>query len=384
MRASPPPEDGPVGVYLHFPFCASRCAYCDFPTVVGRDEAVGDYLDALVAEIGSGQGELGERADTVYLGGGTPSRMEPGDLERVLRAVRRRFRVADDAEISLEGNPESLTAERVSGFRAAGVNRVSVGVQSMSDAVLRGVGRAHTAAQALRAVERCRRAGVARVGIDLIAGLPGEDLKRWSQTLNEVVRAGADHVSVYLLDTDKDTPLARAVHSGRRRAADDEAVSGAYETTVEGLGRAGYRQYEISNFARPGARSAHNLKYWSDRSYGGFGLGAHGYAAGRRRANRRDLGGYVDKVLRGEDPVAWTDPWDPRRRLSEALVLGLRRVEGVDLDEVGRRYGADLDALHGPTWERAREAGVLARRGSRVALTARGRLRSNELFADLM
>jgi oxygen-independent coproporphyrinogen-3 oxidase len=371
----------PAGIYLHFPFCSVRCTYCDFPTVAGRDESIDAYLRALVGEIAGFQPALPEAVDTVYLGGGTPSRMSGGQVALVLSAVRARFDVAPSAEITLEGNPESLTRERLESYREAGVTRVSVGVQSFDDAVLVAAGRAHDGAEAERAVARARAAGFSDVSLDLIAGLPGEHLPAWVRTVERAARTGADHVSVYLLESDKDTPLGRAVRSGRVAIADDDALARAYEDTVAALERSGLSLYEISNFAREGHASRHNLKYWTDAPYGGFGLGAHAYAGGARRANRSDLEGYVADVVAGRDPVAWTDPWDAQRRLSEALFLGMRVAEGIDLSAVSDRYGIDARTRFADSWERAGEAGLVEWIGSVVRLTPAGRLRSNELFS---
>jgi oxygen-independent coproporphyrinogen-3 oxidase len=374
----------PLGLYLHFPFCSVRCTYCDFPTVAGRDDAIESYLAALRKEIATFQGELPRAVDTIYLGGGTPSRMTPAQLARTLEEVDRRFDVASDAEITLEGNPESLTLDHLRGYRDAGVNRISVGVQSFDDGVLAAVGRAHDATTAEGAVRRARAVGFPDVGLDLIAGLPGEDLGTWGRTVDRAARLGVDHLSIYLLETDKDTPLGRAVRGGRTIVPGDDDLVSAYEESVAILGDAGLRQYEISNFARGGHASRHNLKYWSDAQYAGFGLGSHGYVSGERRANRKDLDTYLRDVASGRDPLEWTDPWDPERRLQEALFLGLRLVEGLDLATVSRRYGIDPEERYRAAWERARDAGILEREGSRVRLTPFGRLRSNELFAEFV
>ena len=369
----------PAGVYVHVPFCAIRCSYCDFPTVAGQDARLPAYLDALEQEIGSFQTEANGPVDTVYLGGGTPSRLTSGQVRRVLKAVGGRFAVAPDAEVTLEGNPESLGETALAAFADAGVTRFSVGVQSLDDGVLQRVGRAHDAAQAEAAVARARATG-RQVNADLIAGLPGEDLSRWGETIARVASWGTDHVSVYLLETDKDTPLARAVRTGRTKVADDDRQAEAYEVTVRGLEAAGLSAYEISNFARPRRESRHNLKYWTDAPYAAFGLGAHAYAAGRRRANTRDLSTYLEALSAGRDPVEWTEPFDAERRLGEALMLGLRLTWGVDLEELGMRYGIEPLRRYAEAWERAREAGLVLLEGSRARLTPEGRLRSNELF----
>lgn len=374
-----PAEVAPAGVYVHVPFCAIRCSYCDFPTVAGQDARIPAYLDALEREIGSFQREADGPVDTVYLGGGTPSRLTVGQVGRLLQAVRARFPVASGAEVTLEGNPESLDEAGLAGFAEAGVTRFSVGVQSLDDGVLRRVGRAHDAAQAEKAVARARATG-RQVNADLIAGLPGEDLARWDETVARVASWGTDHVSVYLLETDKDTPLSRAVRSGRTQVADDDGLAGAYEGTVRVLEDAGLEAYEISNFARGQRHSRHNLKYWTDAPYAAFGLGAHGYAAGGRRANTRDLSTYLTTLADGRDPVEWWEPFQAERRLGEALMLGLRLRCGVDLDALAQRYGLDPRRLYKEAWERAQEAGLVVFEGTQVRLTPEGRLRSNELF----
>jgi oxygen-independent coproporphyrinogen-3 oxidase len=383
-RTGAPTRTAPLGIYVHFPFCSVRCTYCDFPTVAGRDDRIGRYLDALIAEIGTSQPGAQGAADTIFFGGGTPSRMSPKDAARVLEALRLRFDVSEDAEITLEGNPESLTGEALAGFRYSGITRISVGVQSLDDTVLRRVGRAHDAKTARRAVTLARLAGFPEVSLDLIAGLPGEDLARWPDTVREAVALRPDHLSVYLLESDKDTPLGRAIRGGRTRVAGDDAMAELYEQTVSALDGAGFPLYEISNFARVAHRSRHNLKYWTDAPYVGFGLGAHGYVAGERRANRTDLDGYLADLEAGIDPVTWREPYDRERRIEEALFLGLRVVEGVDLDALGARYDADLATRHTAAWERGTAASLIAWEGSRVRLTPAGRVRSNELFAELI
>lgn len=378
------PPAGPLGLYVHVPFCAVRCTYCDFATVAGRDGAIAAYVDALVREIASLQPDARGRADTVFFGGGTPSRLDPEQVARILDALARRFDLAADAEITLEGNPESLTASSLRGFRDAGVTRISVGLQSLDDAVLARVGRAHDAADGLAALARARQAGFADVSADLIAGLPGERLARWTETAGRVAACGPDHVSVYLLESDKDTPLGRAVRGGRQAIASDDALAQGYAATVAALETRGYELYEISNFARRGRRSRHNLKYWTDQPYAGFGLSAAGYVGGERRVNRRDLDGYLLAVSSGTSPVAERDPFEPGRRLEEALFLGLRVAEGVDLDRLGARYDARPEERFAAAWERAQAAGLIVREGARVRLTPAGRIRSNELFVDLV
>ncbi|ANM32060.1 hypothetical protein ABI59_03590 [Acidobacteria bacterium Mor1] len=381
---APPAPPAPSGVYLHFPFCAIRCTYCDFATVAGQDAKIDRYLDLLIREIESFQQDVPSEVDSIFLGGGTPSRMRPEQVARLLEAVSRRFDLKPGCETTIECNPESLDGDKVRGYHQAGVNRLSLGVQSLDDRILKSVGRAHDAAAALEAAAAARRAGIPQLSVDLIAGLPGERLARWDRTLEQVAGLEPDHVSVYLLETDKDTPLARSIRHGRTEVDDDDSLADAYEKTVATLEGAGYELYEISNFAREGRVSRHNVKYWTDVPYAGFGLGAHAYAAGARRANRRDLDGYMDDLDQGIDPLDWADAWDPGRRLEEALVLGLRLREGVDLGALGARYDVDLSRRYAGAWERALAAGILEAAGDRVRLSAEGRLRSNALFSELI
>ena len=375
---------GPAGVYLHFPFCAARCSYCDFATVAGRDDRIEPYLAALRREILAFQTRAPRVADTVYIGGGTPSRMSAKQLRALLGAVGERFDLAPGAEVTIEGNPESLLRGELEGYREAGVNRVCVGVQSLDDCVLRGVGRLHDARSAAAAVKGARGAGFRSVGLDLIAGLPGEDLAAWGRTVEAAVALEPDHVSVYLLETDKDTPLTRALRAGRIAPKDDDALASAYEITVDILDEAGFAAYEISNFAKPGHESRHNIKYWTDAPYAGFGVGAHAHLEGERRANVRDLDAYLSRLDAGEDPLDAAEAYDADRRAAEALVMGLRLASGVDLRDVEERHGVELERKHRDAWEKAESAGLMERAGTRVRLTRWGRLRSNELFAELI
>lgn len=374
----------PLGIYIHIPFCSIRCSYCDFPTVAGADDRIDPYLAALTREIADFQPDLPTAVDTVFFGGGTPSRLAPARIAGLVDLLRHRFDLASDAEITIEANPETLDVGCLEGYRGAGITRVSVGVQSLDDGVLARTGRAHDAARAQRAVREVREVGFEDLSVDLICGLPGEDLAGWERTLMRIVEMEPDHISVYLLESDKDTPLARGIRSGRVAAPDDDALAEAYETTAASLERAGYDGYEISNFARAGHRSRHNLKYWTDAPFAGFGNGAHGYVHGERRSNRRDLHAYLADVAAGRSPVERREPWEARRRLEEALFLGLRLREGVDLFDLERRYGIDPWTTWGDAWTRASDAEILERDGTRVRLTPRGRLRSNELFAEFL
>ncbi len=384
MVEHPPEPEGPGGVYIHIPFCSRRCSYCDFATVAGRDDVLPPYLEALRREIESFQPGAHETVDTVFFGGGTPSRLSGEQVSDLLRTVRNRFHVLPGAEITMESNPEDLTAGVLTGFREAGIGRITVGVQSLDPGVLQAVGRGHDGARALQAVEDAGRAGIGQVAVDLIAGLPGEEPDGWQETLNRLIAVDPDHFSVYLLETDKDSPLSRSMQAGRTAYPEDDVLADAWEQTTNHLGAAGDLQYEISNYARPGKACRHNLKYWQDLPYAGFGLGAHAYHRGERRGNRKDLDGYCADLTVGRDPVAEWDRWHPVRRLEEALFMGLRLNEGIDADRIGARYGLDLQEAYRSVWEKAEEQCLVVRNGSRIRLTRAGQLRSNVVFRWLL
>jgi len=346
MVGAPPPSPAPAGLYLHFPFCSSRCSYCDFPAVAGRSADIGAYLQALEFEIINFQKALPEQADSLYIGGGTPSLMSARQLSSLLRTVRKRFDLAPDAEITLECNPEQADEERLLAFAEAGVTRLTIGMQSFDDAVLSRAGRRHSAAEAIAAARlACRLEGL-QVNADLILGLPGERLERWGERVAAAAAIGTDHLSIYMLETDKDTPLARAINSGQSAIADAERIGSAYLEMLELLEGHGLHQYEISNFAREGRQSRHNLKYWTDVWFGAFGLGAHAYLEGCRRSNHGNIDDYLAALEAGRDPLATLDPWDPGRRLEEAVIMGLRLKAGLDLEALGERYGSDIMTLY--------------------------------------
>ncbi len=265
-----------AGVYLHIPFCKSRCSYCDFATDVYRDPgAVERYVDALVTEISLFSGTV--NADTVYFGGGTPSLLSPEQVERVLRAVRSKFTLAPDAEITMEMNPATVTPESLAAYRSLGVNRASFGVQTFDDRALKLLARGHDAADPRNTFSMLREAGFDNVSFDLIAGLPGQTLAQWRRNLDEAIALSPEHISLYLLEIHQGTPLAEQVRSGRQPTPDDELAAEMYELMLDQLAAAGYEQYEISNFSRPGFESRHNSKYWTIDAVLGFGVSAHSF-----------------------------------------------------------------------------------------------------------
>lgn len=380
-----PPAPRLPGVYVHVPFCRTKCTYCAFVSGDYEEALAARYLDALEREIRASGAAAGRpRVDTVFFGGGTPSLLPAAELVRVLGALRDAFDVAAGAEITVEMNPGTITPEKLEAYRAAGVTRASVGVQSFDDAELRAIGRVHTAGDARSAVRMLREAGFDDVSVDLIAGLPRQSRDVWRRNLDEAVALATDHLSLYLLELHPGTKLARDVAAGRVARPDDDLAAEMYYEMVDRLEAAGLAHYEISNFARRTAtgdrRSRHNEKYWTDADYFGLGVSAHAFTGGERRANVRSIKAYAEAVERDGAAVAERTRLTPRERAAEAAFLGLRRLEGIDLAEFAARHGVDLVADYGEGLEPFFEAGLVEVEGGRLRLTRRGLALSNEVF----
>ena len=372
-----------IGLYLHIPYCTVRCSYCDFYLLPGRKREIPVYVEALCGEIASAGGEFpGRAADTVHLGGGTPSLLPPSLLAGVLESVRSSFALAPGAEIALEANPEDLDRSRLLGYAAAGVNRLSIGVQSLDDGLLKLMRRPHDARKAIVAVEEARRSPVRSLGVDLILGLPRQERGPALEGIASLLDRGVDHVSLYLLEVHRRTLLGKDVACGRTAPMDDDEAARLYEEAADLLEGRGFEHYEISNFARPGHRSRHNVKYWTDLDYMGFGPSAHSHAGERRWANASDLRAYLAR--RGTGVARVEDDRSRASRAVEALVSGLRLAEGVDLGALRARYGADFIPPDDACIDVLAGAGLLERDSVRLRLTRRGRLVSNEVFERLL
>jgi oxygen-independent coproporphyrinogen-3 oxidase len=370
-----------VGLYVHVPFCEAKCAYCHFaidPRWPG-EERQERYTRAVVRELA--EAEPGS-ADTLYFGGGTPSLVAPERLGRIVQVARQRFALPRGTETTLEANPRDLDGRGYRSLLDVGVTRLSLGVQSLDDGVLREMGRRHCAADARRAVEEARRAGFENLNLDLILGWPGETRERWAGQIGEFLALGPDHVSLYVLEVEGKTALAHRQKRGRLVLPEDDLVADLYQDTVERFAAGGLERYEISNFARPGLESSHNGKYWDDAPFAGFGMAAHSYRDGRRWWNHERFATYCRSVEEGGGAaaVAGERRLTARERAAEALFTGLRRREGIDLAAYRRRY--DLDPL--VEWREgldvAQAAGLAVTADGRLRLTDRGVLLSNEVF----
>jgi oxygen-independent coproporphyrinogen-3 oxidase len=367
-----------LGLYLHIPFCSSICNYCNFNRGLFDSALKARYVEALVHEIG-GAGR-GEPVDTVYFGGGTPSLLEPSEIGRLIDACRAAFSVTPDAEVTLETNPETSTPERMAGFRAAGVNRVSFGVQSFNDAELRRLGRGHTAARAAAALAEARGAGFDNVSMDLMMWLPGQSPASWAESVDRVIDAGPDHVSLYLLELYPNAPLKDEMARGGWSQAPDEDAAEMYLTGLAALEGGGYGQYEISNVCREGRESRHNMKYWTDGAWLGFGCGAHSTRDGARWKNVSATVDYVNRVAAGESVAVECRVMGSEERLGDALFTGLRLTRGVDFARIGAQYGVDVWGRYGSDLEPFVTAGVLVKDGNTLRLTREGMLVANEVM----
>ncbi|MGB7217718.1 MAG: radical SAM family heme chaperone HemW [Vicinamibacterales bacterium] len=367
-----------LGLYVHVPFCSAICNYCNFNRGLFDAALKARYVDALVAEIRRSERTA---ADTIYFGGGTPSLLEPEEVGRIIRALAETFDLAMDREVTLEANPESVTEARLAAFREAGVNRISFGVQSFRPAELVRLSRLHTAARARAAVAEARAAGFGNLSLDLMMWLPGQQVAEWLESVDQAIALGPDHLSLYLLELYPNAPLKDEMARAGLAQPPDEVAATMYLTAMERLDAAGYEQYEISNVARPGRVSRHNLKYWIDGEWLGFGCGAHSTRHGARWKNVSATEEYVGRMeARGSVAV------DVRRlstdeRLGDALFTGLRLVDGVQLDTVGAKYGVDVWARFGENLEPFVEAGLLKRDGARLWLTRQGMLLAHEVMS---
>ena len=379
-----------AGLYIHFPFCLRKCLYCDFNSTADAGVSHEEYVGLLLREMELRRPALPEavQAPTLYFGGGTPSLMAPEQVGRLVQSAARLFALEADAEVTLEANPGTLTAEKLAGYRAAGVNRLSLGIQSFEDRLLATLGRVHTAGEALAAFEESRRAGFDNISIDLMHSLPGQSLAQWREALGRAIELAPEHVSAYALSVEEGTPFAGLYGSGKLALPAEEDAARMFESTSELLCGAGYRHYEISNFARPGRLARHNSAYWSRQSYLGFGAGAHSLlnpdGVGRRWHNAAGLDEYGAALGRGVIPEREVELLTLEEALSEHFFLGLRMLDGLDLEPLRARYGAEALATHLAEVARLEASGALIRAGSRVRLAPGSVIVANSIFSRFL
>jgi len=389
-----------LSLYLHIPFCTVKCSYCDFNSYAGLESLAPAYVEAMIGEMDLWRTAAAPYAvETIFFGGGTPSLLPLPKIKRITDAVAANFKVADDYELSLEANPGTIELPYLCGLLELGINRLSLGVQSFHDDELASLDRLHDAETARQAYRWAREAGFQRVNLDLIYGLAGQTMERWRGNLEEAISLGPDHLSLYALTVEEGTPLAHRIAAGRAPAPDDDLQAEMYEWTEDRLAREGYEHYEISNWALPGQRCRHNITYWENRPYLGFGAGAHSYFDRFRFANVYSPSQYVHKMgqcvesppptdVRGRlnkmKHVINAEEQTARQSLADTLIMGLRLREGVHLATLESRYGADCLASCRQAIEEFSAAGLLEEDGGRLRLTSRGRLLSSEVFVRLL
>jgi oxygen-independent coproporphyrinogen-3 oxidase len=370
-----------LAVYVHIPFCVAKCHYCTFNSYSGLQHLHQDYVHALVKEIELwAGGRPPVQAGSVYLGGGTPSSLSIELLDVILGACRENLSPAPDAEISMEANPGTVSAESLSSLREQGVNRLSLGAQSFDDSTLRLLGRIHTAADVKRGYHLAREAGWDNINLDFIYGVPGQTLERWKADLSEAIELHPEHLSLYCLTVEEGTPLAGSISRGELPTPDPDLAADMYVHAEETLDGAGYEHYEISNWALPGRECQHNLTYWRNLPYVGFGAGAHSFHGRSRYHNTPSPQEYVQRVLAGQAPIAGKERIDETGEMSETMILGLRMSEGVSFRDFEDRFGVSPIQAHGKQIRELIDLGLLDATAHGIRLTARGRLLGNEVF----
>jgi oxygen-independent coproporphyrinogen-3 oxidase len=390
-------------LYLHIPFCHRRCSYCDFNTYANMEHRIEAYVDALCQELAMLRDQLpplpaspeaAALRPSIFFGGGTPSMLSPAQIERILQAAAEIVPLTG-AEISLEANPGTvLGRDYLRDLRSLGINRLSMGVQSLHDPTLRMLGRIHTAAEAYASFNDARAVGFESINLDFIFGLPGQDIEQWRATLTEIIRWEVDHIALYSLILEENTPLYAQVTAGRLQIPDDDLTGAMYELAMEMLGAAGYRYYEISNWVRPSVSDRpdappalacqHNLAYWLNSDYLAAGAGAHGHVFPQRYANLRPIDSYITAVQSGRRPIAETTLLTSADLAAETMFMGLRLDIGVGFAHFAARVGQSLLDYYGPTLEQLSQQGLIECSAQRVYLTPRGRMLGNQVFAHFV
>jgi oxygen-independent coproporphyrinogen-3 oxidase len=373
-----------LGIYVQVPFCQTKCTYCNFHTGVVARSLYRPYADAVCGEIAESRALRDITVDTVYLGGGTPSLLEPADLRRIMDAIRHNYSCALE-EVTLEADPETITSEKVVAWLDAGINRISMGVQSFNDEELRAAGRMHRRADVYRAVEFLRAAGFQNISMDLIAGLPHQTRATWESSVDALLAIRPEHISIYLLEVDDGSRLGKEIIAGGAKygaasVPSDDAMADFYESACARLTAAGFEHYEISNWALPARASTHNLKYWRREPYLGFGAGAHSFDGQRRWANVHDPSAYAAAIAQGRAAIDTEETVTAAQALEEELFLGLRQLAGIDLARIQRDYAADLTVRV----NKLLDDGLLQRDGDTIRLNAAKLAISNEAFVDLL
>jgi oxygen-independent coproporphyrinogen-3 oxidase len=377
----PPAWWWPRAAYIHIPFCAHHCGYCDFAVAIGQDQLIDRYLDALAAELATLR--TPHEVQTLFLGGGTPTHLSTDQLDRLLLEVTRWLPLAPGHEFTIEANPGTLDADKMKVFADHGVTRVSLGAQSFQPELLRVLERNHEPADVPRAVKLVK-SQIDQVSLDLIFGVPGQTIAQWAADLHAALALQPDHLSTYGLTYEKGTRLWKQQQQGQVQALAEDTELALYQQAMDTLEANGFEHYEISSFARAGRRCRHNQVYWANEAYFGFGMGAARYLEGRRELNTRALGTYLRRTLAGQPAALQSETLPPQERAGETLALNLRRADGIIRHQFHAQTGFDLDALAGPAIQRHVEQGFLVDDGAAVRLTRRGKCVADAVVRNLL
>src|SRR2546421_7927254 len=379
-----------VSLYVHIPFCHTRCHYCDFNTYAGMLPLREPYVRALLTEIGMAgaltklPGGKPRRSRTIFFGGGTPSLLSVSQVSRILDACYDNFAVDEDAEITLEANPGTLNREQLAGLRAAGINRLSLGSQSFDAELLKTLGRIHTPEEITQALHHARAAGFTSINLDFMFGLPGQTMRHWQETLDQALALHPEHFSLYSLIIEEGTPFYTWAEEGRIIPGDEDLCADMYEYADERLQGEGYINYEISNWALPGHASRHNLTYWQNLPYLGMGAGAHSFFADKRFSNERDPQAYIQTLKKRQLPIVESETIERLQQMSETAFLGLRTAQGLHLPTFEERFAESFASFAGNRLHIVEEAGLLEQADGWLRLSKRGRLLGNEVFMRLL
>lgn len=369
--------------YTHIPFCLAKCFYCDFNSYPHMEDRFDDYAGALVREICLIK-PSGCPLDSAYFGGGTPTVLSSDLLSKVLDTIREQIGFSDDIEATIEANPGTINSRSVAELRSAGFNRLSIGIQSFNDEILARIGRIHTTEHAKEAFYMGRSAGFDNISIDLMYALPGQSASDWRRTLDSALALSPEHISLYELTVEEETMFGNLRNKCLLRLPDEDQQLEMYAIAIETLASAGYERYEISNFALPGRRSRHNMTYWRNEPYYGFGAGASGYVEGIRYTNLKDPAAYIDAVMAARSPVEISEALTGRRAMGETIMLGLRMIDGMDLDAFEARFGVGFEESYPDELAKLSERGLIEIIGRFLRLTPPGLLVANEVTAEFL
>jgi oxygen-independent coproporphyrinogen III oxidase len=368
-------------IYLHIPFCLSKCPYCDFASIPLNRNLVEKYLSALLYDIGSSSGF---KVDTIYLGGGTPTVLKLEQLDKMMRAVREHYDLTSNCEITIEANPNTLDEEKIRGLRSIGFNRISLGVQSFNDKELKNLGRIHSASQAIHSFNLLKKGGFKNIGLDLIFGIPEQTLGSWKSSLEKAISLSPQHISTYSLIIESGTKFYQMKKEGNIKLPTDEKVRQMYLWAIDYLNSKGYKQYEISNFCLPGFESKHNLKYWNHKEYLGFGPSAHSFYKNKRWGNIRGVMEYVELMKKKGRVIQFEENLSKDQLVTEAIFLGLRKTNGIDLKKFHKDFKVELEDIRKDKINHLIKLGFLSKQGNSLRLTKKALPVADSIIVSLI